>query len=155
MRGVLTERETVMPTLINRRTVRIAWGDCDPAQIVFYPRYFGMFDESTHDLFRAALGMAKPAWTKKYAIVGIPMVDTRAKFMIPSTYGEDIVFESQVTAFRKSSFDVVHRVHKAGALAMEGFETRVWVEADATRPGGLKGKPIPADVINAFDRVAL
>ena len=26
--------------LINRRTIRIEWGDCDPAGIVFYPRYF-------------------------------------------------------------------------------------------------------------------
>ena len=26
--------------LINRRTIRIEWGDCDPACIVFYPRYF-------------------------------------------------------------------------------------------------------------------
>ena len=32
----------------NRRTVRIEWGDCDAAGIVFYPRYFAMFDASTH-----------------------------------------------------------------------------------------------------------
>ena len=25
-----------------RRTVRIEWGDCDPAGIVFYPRYFAI-----------------------------------------------------------------------------------------------------------------
>ena len=31
----------------NARTVRIEWGDCDPAGIVFYPRYFAMFDHST------------------------------------------------------------------------------------------------------------
>jgi len=26
--------------LTNRRDVRIVWGDCDPAGIVYYPRYF-------------------------------------------------------------------------------------------------------------------
>ena len=26
--------------LTNIRTVRIEWGDCDPAGIIFYPRYF-------------------------------------------------------------------------------------------------------------------
>ncbi len=31
----------------NTRTLRIEWGDCDPAGIVFYPRYFAMFDTST------------------------------------------------------------------------------------------------------------
>ena len=39
--------------LVNRRTVRIEWGDCDPAGIVFYPRYFAMFDASTSFLFEA------------------------------------------------------------------------------------------------------
>lgn len=28
---------------VNRRRVTIEWGDCDPAGIVFYPRYFAMF----------------------------------------------------------------------------------------------------------------
>lgn len=30
--------------LTNRRTVRIEWGDCDPAGIVYFPRYFAIFD---------------------------------------------------------------------------------------------------------------
>ena len=33
--------------LSNTRTLRIEWGDCDPAGIVFYLRYFAMFDIST------------------------------------------------------------------------------------------------------------
>ena len=31
----------------NTRVVRIDWGDCDPAGIIFYPRYFEIFDDST------------------------------------------------------------------------------------------------------------
>ena len=31
--------------------VRIEWGDCDPAGIVFYPRYFAMFETCTTALF--------------------------------------------------------------------------------------------------------
>ena len=42
--------------LVNRRAVAIEWGDCDPAGIVFYPRYFAMFDASTAALFAHALG---------------------------------------------------------------------------------------------------
>ena len=37
-----------MPGCKNSRALRIEWGDCDPAGIVFYPRYFAMFDHSTH-----------------------------------------------------------------------------------------------------------
>ena len=39
---------------VNRREVQIQWGDCDPANIVYYPRYFAMFDDSTSTLFEVA-----------------------------------------------------------------------------------------------------
>ena len=44
-------------TFTNTRKVRIEWADCDPAGIVFYPRYFEIFDASTSALFERALGM--------------------------------------------------------------------------------------------------
>ena len=143
--------ETPAPTLIHRRALTIEWGDCDPAGIVFYPRYFAMFDASTAALFAAALGMPKIAWTKRFGILGIPMVDTRASFSIPSAYGDEVVIESRVTAFRRSSFDVQHRLLKAdGAVGVEGFETRVWTARDPADPARIRATPIPAAVVAAF-----
>ncbi|SFK45182.1 MULTISPECIES: acyl-CoA thioesterase [Falsiroseomonas] len=140
-----------MTSLVNRRPVTIEWGDCDPAGIVFYPRYFAIFDACTAALFQAALGMPKIQWTEKFGIVGIPMVDTRGKFSVPSAYGDEVVVESRITAFRRSSFDVEHRLLKAdGALGVEGFETRVWVARDPNNPKGIKAAPIPAEVVAAF-----
>jgi 4-hydroxybenzoyl-CoA thioesterase len=145
--------ETPTPNLVNSRPVTIEWGDCDPAGIVFYPRYFAMFDASTAALFDAALGMPKIRWTKHFGIAGIPMVDTRGKFSVPSAYGDQVVIESRVTAFRRSSFDVEHRLLKAGGvLGVEGFETRVWVGRDPGDPSRIKAVPIPAEVIAAFSR---
>ena len=65
---------------INRRTVRIEWGDCDPAGIVFYPRYFAMFDHSTVLLIEAALGMQQAPALRDYDFDGYPMVETRGAF---------------------------------------------------------------------------
>ena len=62
--------------LTNVRTVRIEWGDCDPAGIVFYPRFFAMFDASTTALFERALGMTKYKFIEHYGIVGYPMVES-------------------------------------------------------------------------------
>ena len=42
------------PMLTNTRTTRIEWGDCDPAGIIFYPRYFEIFDVSTTMLIERA-----------------------------------------------------------------------------------------------------
>ncbi len=140
-----------MPSLVHRRSIRIEWGDCDPAQIVFYPRYFAMFDGGTQELFRSALGKPKIQWVKEYGIVGVPLVDAKARFIIPSLYGDDIVLESRVTEWRRSSFSLEHKVFKDGALALEGSETRVWAGPDPDRPGGIKGYPIPDAVKAKFD----
>lgn len=141
-----------MPKLIHRRPVRIAWGHCDPAQIVFYPRYYEMFDKSTQELFREALGLPKIKWVKKFGIIGIPLVETRSKYFIPSFYGDDIVIESTVSEFRRSSFDLSHRIFKGDKLSVDGFETRVWAGPDPDRPGGIKSAPIPDEVLKAFER---
>ena len=91
--------------LTNRKTIHVEWGDCDPAGIVYYPRYFAYFDNCTAALFEAA-GLPKHQMLKWYDIVGIPMVDTRARFLAPSKFGDDIVVESRISEWRRSSFDV-------------------------------------------------
>jgi 4-hydroxybenzoyl-CoA thioesterase len=130
----------------NARTVRIEWGDCDPAGIVFYPRYFAMFDHSTTLLIECTLGMSKHQLYATYDFAGYPMVENRARYLLPTRFGDDVVIETSLTAVRRSSFDLTHRLRKDGALAVEGFETRVWVVRDSARPGGFKAQPIPPEV---------
>jgi 4-hydroxybenzoyl-CoA thioesterase len=134
---------------VNRREVQIQWGDCDPANIVYYPRYFAMFDDSTSTLFEVA-GFSKQDLVHKYGLVGIPMVDTRAKFYIPSTYGDWITIETKIESIKRSSFEVKHNVYKAADLAIEAFETRVLVGRDPANPEKLKSAPFPAEMVTKF-----
>jgi len=131
------------------RKVRIEWGDCDPAGIVYFPRYFEYFDVSTVGMFEA-LGYVKPKLLEKYDIAGFPVVDVRASFRIPSRFGEDVVIETTFPEWGRSSFKVHHRLMKGEALAVEGFETRVWVAHDPARPGGIKSKPLPEELFDRF-----
>jgi 4-hydroxybenzoyl-CoA thioesterase len=131
----------------NTRTIRIEWGDCDPAGIVFYPRYFEMFDHSTTLLIERTLGMSKHQLFETYAFAGYPMVETRARFLAPTRFGDDVVIETSLTAVRRSSFDLTHRLSKDGALSAEGFETRVWTARDPDQPDRLKAQPIPAELV--------
>ncbi len=133
--------------LTNKRNVRIEWGDCDPAGIVFYPRYFALFDSSTTALFERALGMTKFQFMRAYDIIGYPMVDTRARFLAPSRFGEDTVIETTISEIKRSSFNIAHRLLKDGNLRVEGFETRVWTGRDPSDPDRIKSKPIPPDVV--------
>ena len=138
--------------LTNRRDVRIVWGDCDPAGIVFYLRYFAMFDDSTTALFERVLGMTKYQFLDTYDFAGYSMVDTRAKFSTPNRFGDDVVIETAVTELRRSSFDIHPRLLKDGELSVEGFETRVWGGRDPKDPSKIKSVPIPQKVLNIFQK---
>jgi 4-hydroxybenzoyl-CoA thioesterase len=133
------------------RNTRIEWGDCDPAGIVFYPRFFAMFDSCTTGMFSQALGMSKFEFIKRYDFLGYPMVDTRARFLKPARFGDDVTIETTVTEFRRSSFDVRHHLSNRGELAVECFDTRVWAARDPSDPDKIKAKPIPQEVIAKFN----
>jgi 4-hydroxybenzoyl-CoA thioesterase len=133
--------------LANTRTVRIEWGDCDPAGIIFYPRYFEIFDASTAALFERALGMTKFEMFKALPFAGFPLVRTHARFLKPTRFGDDVVVETGVT-FGRSSFEIEHKLSLKRELCAECTETRVWVVRDAD--GGLKSHPVPDDVLAKF-----
>ena len=132
---------------VNTREVAIEWGDCDPAGIVFYPRYFAMFDASTAALFAAVTGMTKRRMLGVHGIVGFPMVDTRASFRVPSRFGDVIRIETQATALRRSSFDIAHLVFRGDTLAIEASETRVWAGPHPDDPERIQGVPLPPELI--------
>lgn len=138
----------------SRRTVRIEWSDCDPAGIVFYPRYFAMFDHSTVLLIEQALGMRKLELYDHYGFGGYPSVATRARFHLPTRYGDDVVIETAISNIGRSSFSLEHRLMLDGALAVEGFETRVWVARDENLPAGFRAEPLPQDVVARFSATA-
>ena len=131
----------------NVRIVRIQWGDCDPAGIIFNPRYFEIFDASTAALFEAALGITKREMLERYNSAGIALVRTAATFHQPVRFGDDVTVES-VISFSRSSFNVEHTVRLRDHLCAESAETRVWIVRDAT--GALKSDPIPSDVLEKF-----
>src|SRR5947199_4186815 len=100
--------------LVNTRVVRIEWGDCDPAGIVYYPRYFAIFDACAGALIERALGMTKHDYLKAYDFAGHPLVSTRSRFLIPTRFGDDVTIETTTIELRRASFDVQHRLFKQG-----------------------------------------
>jgi 4-hydroxybenzoyl-CoA thioesterase len=130
---------------INRREIHIQWGDCDPGGIVYFPRYFEYCDECTNALFERA-GFPKQQVLKQFGIAGIPMVESRARFLVPSQFDDIVIFESQVTEWGRSSFSVQHRLYKGDVLAAEVIEKRVWVEQISDDVIRYKGRAIPQEV---------
>jgi 4-hydroxybenzoyl-CoA thioesterase len=134
--------------------VDIEFGDCDPAGIVYFPNFFRFFDNGTAHMFAAALGIKKRDWTRRFGILGIPVVDVSAVFKSPSRFGDRVTIESSVHAMGRTSLKVKHRLINAGTLAVEGEETRVWIARDPDDPEKLKPLPIPDEVRIALGHVA-
>jgi len=136
--------------LVNRREFTVEWGQCDPAGIVFNSRFFEFFDISSWTLFEVALGVKRSDLAAAFDIVGIPLVDARARFLLPVQFGDPVELASGIAEFRRSSFDVQHRLMVRGELAVEGFETRVWAGRDRDDPSRMRSRAIPAEIIDRF-----
>jgi 4-hydroxybenzoyl-CoA thioesterase len=102
-------------------------------------------------LFERALGINKFNAMLVYDFAGMPLVDVRARFLLPSRFGEDVDIESKVGEFRRSSFVVEHRLRKGDALAVECFETRVWIRRHPDDPNAMQSQPVPEEVKARFD----
>ncbi|HEY4143410.1 MAG TPA: thioesterase family protein [Pseudolabrys sp.] len=139
-----------MTSLIQRRTLTVEWGHCDPAGIVFNPRFFEFFDTNTWMLFEKALGVKQSDLAATYGIIGIALVDARANFLKPAEFGDTIEITSRITEFRRSSFDVQHTITIGSDVATEGNETRVWAVRDGANPDKITTASIPAEVIAKF-----
>ena len=123
-----------MTTFSNTRTVRIEWGDCDPAGIIFYPRYFEIFDASTSALFERALGMTKFQMFKTFEFAGYPLARTRARFRAahPLRRRRDGGIGGHI---RPRQFRDRAHISLNGLTCVECSETRVWVVRDPAKPG--------------------
>ncbi len=132
--------------LVNRRTLRIEWGHCDPAGIVFYPHYLNMFDSNTGWLFERT-GLSPLAMRKKYEIVGMPIVEVGARFLKPCRFDDEVVIESEVSEWGRSSFTVRHRLWRNGELMLDGFEKRVWAARHPERPDAIQARAVPPEII--------
>jgi 4-hydroxybenzoyl-CoA thioesterase len=139
-----------MPSFVHRRQFTIEWGHCDPAGIVFNSRFFEFFDWSTWLLFEAALGVPCRDLPAKFGIASLPLVDAKATYIKAVKLNDVVEVASQVGEFRRSSFELQHRLTVAGELAVEGIETRIWAVRVADDPLKLKGTQVPLEVVKRF-----
>ena len=129
----------------NVHRLRVAFSDCDPAQIVFFANYFKWFDTSFAELMGAC---GVPSWRdteRDSGIIGTPLVDAQASFRNPATYGEDLDIESWVEAWNTKSFVMRHVARRGDTVIAEGREVRVFAVRDADEPLRIRAVEIPEE----------
>ena len=124
--------------------VRVEFGDCDPAAIVWFPNFFRWIDAASRHFF---IECGVPPWhelERRIGVIGTPLVDTQARFVKSASYGDVLDIESSVDEWREKSFVQKHRVLRGGELIMECTEVRVF--AARREGGGIRAVPAPQDV---------
>jgi len=132
--------------------IRVEWGNCDPAKIVFYPNYFAWFDGATHRLFES-VGCPLTVLAEKYGAAGFPLVEAKASFMSPSVVGDELVIESHIETWNRRSFAVSHTVFNKDKVVVNGSEIRVFQVLSKAGTSSIKIGAIPDELKSLFNPV--
>lgn len=129
-----------------QREVLVRFAHCDPAGIVFYPRYFEMINGVVEDWFEDALESSFSGLLY-HRNLATPTVHFNVDFINRSMMGDRLTFELTVTRFGNSSFDLSLTASCRGETRMSVHQTLLFTDADA------KGaQPIPDDLRKRMER---
>lgn len=128
---------------VARRT--LAWGECDPAGIIFYPNYYRWMDEATWAMFSQAGYGAERMRTEH---LSLPLVESGCDFLSSPRFGDEIEIRSRVSRWGRSSFSLSHEfvIAKDGRLLARGSESRVWCRYESGPGSPLRSVPVPDEV---------
>ena len=125
--------------------ITVRWSESDPAGIAFYPRFFEWFDIACGALFDS-VGLPWPVLFPSRGIIGVPIVESGARFVSPVRWGDTMTVTATVAWVKEKMFRVDYDVRVAGRHCASGFEVRAWVGRPAAADERLRALPIPGDV---------
>lgn len=118
-----------------RRTVRFAY--CDPAGIVFYPRFFEILDDVKEEFFAAVLGQPIHLYFRDRRR-GFPIARLETDFLAPSYHGDVLDVGLAIRRVGRSSVQMDYRIACAGQRRLDARTVIVFTDlAD--------GRPVPLD----------
>jgi 4-hydroxybenzoyl-CoA thioesterase len=133
-------------------TVKVEFGDCDPAGIVWFPNFFRWIDHASRTFFSAC---GVPPWYELEArtgVLGTPLVDTKCRFVNSVTYGETLQIHVHIAEWRGKSFVQKYRILRgegdSATLILECEEVRIFAArtTDGQGGNGIRAVPIPEDI---------
>ena len=92
--------------------IKVRFGDCDPAGLVYYPVIFHYCHIAMEEFFAERCGIP---YHKLMADehIGFPTVNTRAEFFVPLVYGDEVEIEVSITRIGKSSVTFEYNIRRA------------------------------------------
>lgn len=116
-----------------RRTIQVEFNHCDPAKIVFYPRFLEFANHMAENFFADVVGRSYREMMD--AGDGLPTVHLDCDFRAPSRLGDRLEMELRVLAVGRASLDLEIAGRGAGEEAAR-FTIRkrmVWIDGAAMK----------------------
>jgi len=126
------------------RLIQIEFNHCDPAGIVFYPRYFEMVNSVIENFFADVVGRSFAAMHNDGRTNGVPTVAIEAVFQRPSRLGEKVRFTLKLERVGGSSVKMWVEGHGPDGLRLRTGMTLAWID-------GMKAAPWPRDMRAALE----
>ncbi len=111
---------------------KVLFKHCDPAGIVFYPRFAEMLNDAVEALFAEALGWP---FERIHPDHGVPTAELRFRFLKPCRHGDMLVLKIFLKRLGRSSLSLETRAMRGADLCFEAEQTLVCVGPD--------GRPAP------------
>jgi acyl-CoA thioester hydrolase len=130
---------------------KVHWSDTDAAGIVWFPNFFGWFEDAEEEIYVAALGRTRQALLDEHAFA-MPRVDATAKYRSPVRAGEliRIGIASTLENPRRLRHDFQMRTEPAGVVLAEGFVRVACVDSATFRP-----RDLPAPVVQLVSELPI
>ncbi|MFM2323321.1 MAG: hypothetical protein RL244_200 [Pseudomonadota bacterium] len=119
-----------------RRTRVVRFGQCDPAGIVYYPRYTELGHELVEEWFREGLGVDFHTLHEEWG-QGFPTASLELDFLRPTRYGETLDCALWVTRLGESSLMLALEFACAGEVRVRIRQRLVNVDYRTLRPGAM------------------
>ncbi|WP_210879506.1 acyl-CoA thioesterase [Roseovarius autotrophicus] len=113
-------------------TQKMLFRHCDPAGIVFFPRYFEMVNDCLEAFFADALDWP---WERLHGNGAVPTVQINTRFSAPSRQGEVLTLHLRLRAVGRTSLSYTLTADCHGEIRFETRATLVNVGPD--------GRPVP------------
>ncbi|MCI5095008.1 MAG: acyl-CoA thioesterase [Rhodobacteraceae bacterium] len=103
---------------------KVLFKHCDPAGIVFYPRFFEMINDAVEFMFSDLIGWP---FDKMHPTHGAPTAEFKVRFVSPCFHGDHLKLQITLNRLGGSSLSLTTRAFKGDQLCFEADQVLVCV----------------------------
>ena len=132
---------------------KVHWSDTDAAGIVWFPNYFGWFEDAEEELYAVVLGRHRQTLLDEFDFA-MPRVEASAKYKAPVRAGQlvRIGIAATIENPRRLRYDFEMRIDADDTLIADGFVRVACVDRKTFTPRDFPS--VITEMVGQFDGVA-